>query len=169
MEVFLFSDFVLEWGKYLTMIFTEETALRIKIAKLYFDLVKEKMGEWFIDAYVFGSTCRNEAKEGSDIDVLFVFKRPSREERNKINSTEGGLWDSNRQGIICSTYNEHYTSVFMNQLENEYKIQISRYFHYEDNGLDHPIWLCGPIYKTFKELIKGALKYPEDLILENPA
>lgn len=147
------------------MIFTEETTIRIKIAKLYFDLVKGKMGEWFIEAYVFGSTCRNEAKKDSDIDVLFVFKRPSREERIKINSMEGGLWDSDRQGIICSTYNEHYTSVFIHKLEKEYKIQISRYFHYEDDGLDHPIYLCGNIYKTFKDLAKGALKYPEDFIL----
>lgn len=140
------------------IIFSEESLLRIRIAKIYFDLVKEKMGEWFIDAYIFGSTAKNKAHKESDIDVIFVFKKPSREEKIFMNSVEGGLFDGERQGIINSTFNEHYTYVYMNQLEAEYKIPISRYFHYEQNGLEHPIWLCGPIYVPFNKLIFKCFK-----------
>jgi predicted nucleotidyltransferase len=142
----------------------QETAQRIKIAKEYFDLVKDKMGEWFISAYVFGSTCRNEAKKESDIDVVFVFKKPTQEQRRFFNSLEGGLWDEERQGIINGAFNEHYAHVYAYQFEKEYKISISPYYHYEENGVDHDIWVSDYVRIPFYKLIKNALKYPDDLL-----
>jgi len=141
---------------------TEETSLRIRVAKEYMDLVKEKMGKWFITAYIFGSTSRNEAKETSDVDIIFLFKKPSPKQKCFINSIKGGLFDKNRNGIINGTFNEHYASLYMDELYRKYNIFISRYYHYGQNGEDYPIWLCEGVRIPFSILTKTALEYQKD-------
>ena len=143
---------------------TLETLKRIDIAKEYFDMVKEKMGEWFITAYVFGSTSRNEAKEHSDIDIIFVLKRPDKEARIRINSTEGGLWTRERQGLICSTYYEEYITIYRRALQEKYAVDLSPYYFYHENDGSGTYWLKGNLLTPYEELIKISLHYPDDLI-----
>lgn len=143
---------------------TPETFLRIQIAKEYFDLVSKKMGNWFITAYVFGSTSRNEAKEHSDIDVIFEFKRPSIEKRRLINSQEGGLWSKERQGMICMTYGEEWTRVYMHEMEEKYHIPISPYYFYHDEEGEGFCWLQGNLKMPFEVLKRIGLKYPDDFV-----
>lgn len=151
---------------------TEETLLRLKIAKVFFDKVKGKMGKNFSTAFVFGSTCRNIAKEKSDIDIVFVLKRPSKDERRLLNSNQGGLFDKDRQGLVIMTPNEQYINIFMRELEAEYMVFISPYYYFPNNKHNdgicflnanlHTLFAEDDYRKLFKKVIKGAVHYPKD-------
>lgn len=150
----------------------EETLLRLKIAKVFFDLVKEKMGKNFSTAFIFGSTCRNQAKEHSDIDIVFVLKRGSKEERRRLNSPEGGIWDKDRHGMVLMVQFEQYITIYRRQLESDYRVPISPYYYYPNNKHNDGIcFLNGNLsslknekdhQKLFKKVIEGAVHYPRD-------
>lgn len=142
--------------------FTELARKRISIAKEYLDKLKEKMGDCFLYAYVYGSTAKNIPHEESDIDIILIVKKPTQEERTLMNSSQGGLFEGDRCGSINFTHNSHYLFLFCRQFQEKYHIDISPYYHYEEEGLDRKIREM-PI-SLRKILEEPTLKYPEDFI-----
>ncbi len=138
-----------------------ETAKRILIAKEYFDNVKEKMGPSFIDAHVFGSVAKNLATEKSDIDVIFVFKKMCPTAKWYHNSIAGGKFKNGRNGTVSKAWNGHFMFDCAHELMKKYGVEISPYPHYEQDGPDKPIWLCGTTYVPFREIIKDSIRYSD--------
>lgn len=74
-----------------------ESKKRIDIAKNFFKLLKEEMGEELISFAIFGSTGRGRAKKESDIDILLIVKDKKRATRKYIETklkTESFLFSS---------------------------------------------------------------------------
>jgi len=140
--------------------YTDLSKKRLSIAKEYLDKLKEKMGDHLISAYIYGSTAKNIPRENSDIDIILVVKKPSREEKFFMNSEKGGLFNKERQGCLNFAFNSHYLWVFLRELQKKYSIEISPYYHYEDEGLDFKIREAPFCLKNI--LAEPTLKYPND-------
>ncbi len=117
-----------------TQHFTDLAKRRLSVAKEYLDKLKEKMGDDLLYAYIYGSTAKNCPREDSDIDLILVARKPSPEERVFINSPAGGLFDNDRGGSINFAHNSHYLFRIQDELRTKYNIDISPYYHYEEEG-----------------------------------
>ncbi|MEK7506422.1 MAG: nucleotidyltransferase domain-containing protein [Patescibacteria group bacterium] len=103
--------------------FTELARKRISLAKEYLDKLKEKMGDCFLYAYLYGSTAKNTCHKESDIDLILVVKKPTQEERALMNSGQSGLFEGDRCGRINFAYNSHYFFVLCRQFQEKHHMK----------------------------------------------
>lgn len=132
----------------------DNNEIRLKAAREYFNRVKQAMKGACIEGYIFGSVARGEAKPSSDLDLILVLKRPTREERFAWNTQEEVM---KRNLVINFAKNSHQIYVVQDELEKKYGFDISVYTHYHDAGLESIVPLCHDGFIPFKEVIAEAI------------
>ncbi|MDO9554986.1 MAG: nucleotidyltransferase domain-containing protein, partial [Atribacterota bacterium] len=117
----------------------DHNKIRLEAAIEYFNRLKQDMDGGCIDCYVFGSVARGEAKPSSDVDLILVLQRPTREERYNWNTPKEM---SKRNYSYNFAKNSHRIFRIQEELEKKYGFPLSINTHYSDAGMDH----CIPLH-----------------------
>jgi predicted nucleotidyltransferase len=128
--------------------------IRLKAAEEYYSRVKKAMEGGCIEGYIFGSVARNEANPSSDLDIMLVLKRPTKQERFDWNTQEEVM---KRNMVINFAKNSHQIYLIQDELEKKYGFDISVYTHYHDAGLEDIVPLCQDGFVPFRKVIAEAI------------
>lgn len=92
--------------------------------------LKSKLGPVLHEAFIFGSTAKNRAKDDSDIDLLFVVRKPTKKQkwvwmtsRSHLKKT-GGLLDAFRNSYLMFRQKHRY--------EEKHNIEFSCHLMWPD-------------------------------------
>ena len=129
--------------------------LRLSAAREYFSTVKKEMNGGCIDGYIFGSVARGEARDSSDVDLMLVLQRPTKEERHAWNTMEELL---KRDCMYNFARNSHHIFQAKEELENKYGFPISVYTHYHDVEPEHISGLHEGAFIPLKDILANAIR-----------
>jgi len=105
--------------------------IRLEAAKEYYSRIKKEMADSCTEAFIFGSVARNKAKKSSDLDLLLVLERPTREERYFWNTPQEMTKRNNYSYNFAK--NSHQIFIIQRELERKYNFPISVHFRYKDS------------------------------------
>lgn len=130
---------------------------RLVAAKEYIDKIMKSMEGACLDAYVFGSVSKNQAKESSDVDIILVIKKPTREERYAWN-TEEEIQKRECLDLIFAK-NSHMIFKIQEEMEKKYGFPLAIYTHYKENGGNWKVPINAAFFPKFGDLISDAIPF----------
>jgi predicted nucleotidyltransferase len=103
---------------------------RIRLGKKFARELKAQLGPVLHEAFIFGSTAKNKARKDSDIDLLFVVRKPTEKQKwvwitspTHLKKTEGEL-DAFRNSYLMFRLKHRY--------EEKYNIEFSCHLMWPD-------------------------------------
>lgn len=106
---------------------------RLLLGKAFIHAIKKEMGSWLLQAGIFGSASRNEAKSTSDVDIV-LFIKPLTSEEKKLQNTRELV--QGRGGVYNFANNSYRITELVRSFSKKTGIEIHCDMWYEEKYLD---------------------------------